>query len=203
MLLWSALPTRHQALQVLWVFSTELNCVSSKWKSRAYKVQPMQMYTQAVCGPTFHWRQWTLPTLGKKCSVVKHLFYLLILFPTMSLPNECLISFRCPAPSPTTFTHICIMYQEVTGRVTVRKRKKGSPWELHGTALSCMLNAEVDWSWLISQGNKRLCGSDGEGGWESIPQERPTSSMWGEVQQSDPEISRVGSNTPAHDSLRW
>lgn len=102
------------------------------------------------------------PNSGEKCSVIKYLLYLLILFPSISLPNECLISCRCPAPNLTTFTHIHIMYQEVTGRVRIGKGKQGPLWELHGTALSCMLNAEVDWSGLISQGSKRLCGSDGE-----------------------------------------
>lgn len=141
------------------------------------------------------------PNSGKKCSVIKYLFYLLILFPTISLPNERLISCRCPVPSPTTFTHIHIMYQEVTGRVTIRKGKQGPLWELHGTALSCMLNAEVDWSGLISQGSKRLCGSDGEED-ENLHHRR------------DPRVAcgarcsklTLGSNTPAHDSLqcdRW
>lgn len=31
----------------------------------AYVYTHIQMYTQAVCGPTSHWRQWMLLTLGK------------------------------------------------------------------------------------------------------------------------------------------
>lgn len=141
------------------------------------------------------------PNSGKKCSVIKYFFIFWHCFPKWVYQMNVLFpSLPCPQPH-----HLYTHRPNVSGgnRERDRKRKQGPPWEHPSTALNCILNAEVTGSYHRSQGNKRLCGSAGEGEWDSIPQQRPTRIIWGGVQQSDPEASRVGSNTPAHDSLQW
>lgn len=122
------------------------------------------MHTQAVCGPTFHLRQWRLPTL-KKMQYYKVFVLSFDSVFQMSLPNEGFASFpTCPSTPSPSFTHICKMFQEVKVRVAVRDRKQGAHWELQSTVGSGTLNAEVSGSWHRLQGNKD-CWWNGVGGW--------------------------------------
>lgn len=106
----------------------------------------------------------------------------------MSLQKNVLFpSLPCsPIPPPL---HIGTTFKEA--KVSDRKRKKTKPhWNF---TVQLGLHTQCIGEWILSDFKlTEHCGWDGMGGWESIPQERTTSSMWGGVQQSDSKFSRVG-----------